>query len=364
MGFYRRRHPERSDYYRLLESGFEAFARNWPEDFESRYGFLRKEVQGAVFAFLECGIPENGVARVRCPGCGHDFFVAFSCRTRVVCPSCTTRRSLLFGEKVREIVHPLNHRHLTFTIPKLLRAYLRRNRRLGKLLLRSAWQAWQEYLRKRLQISAGMSGGIFCLQTHGSLFNFHPHVHALVLPGLVRQGRFHELKGCSATAVAVSFRSRFLNALQKQEVLDGDMVERLMSWDHNSGFNVHAGKPINGADGEAIERQARYMSRAPLSIERIHYHADDHSVTVDGGKSHAGSRNWSVPEFFALLATHTPCRYESLVTYYGVYSSSHRGKCMRENHEERVEETVVEVSTEIESLHTETASRGFQPNAE
>ena len=59
-----------------------------------------------------------------------------------------------------------------------------------------------------------------------------------------------------------------------------------------------------------------------------------------------------------------PCNKESLVTYYGVYSSSHRGKCMRENREERVEETVVEVSTEIESLHTETASRGFQPNAE
>jgi len=27
----------------------------------------------------------------------------------------------------------------------------------------------------------------------GSLFNFHPHVHALVLPGLVLEGRFHEL---------------------------------------------------------------------------------------------------------------------------------------------------------------------------
>jgi hypothetical protein len=25
------------------------------------------------------------------------------------------------------------------------------------------------------------SGGIFCLQTHGSLFNFHPHVHPMVL---------------------------------------------------------------------------------------------------------------------------------------------------------------------------------------
>ena len=64
---------------------------------------MRKEVQSAVFSFLECSIPENGVARVRCAGCGHDFFAAFSCRARRVCPSCTSKRSLLFGEKVREI---------------------------------------------------------------------------------------------------------------------------------------------------------------------------------------------------------------------------------------------------------------------
>ena len=37
-----------------------------------------------------------------------------------------------------------------------------------------------------------------------------------------------------------------------------------------------------------------------------------------------------------------PCNKESLVTYYGVYSSSHRGKCKRENREERIGEIVVE----------------------
>ena len=146
------------------------------------------------------------------------------------------------------------------------------------------------------------------MQTHGSLLNFHPHLHALVLPGLVREGRFHELKGGSASAVAVHLRARFLSALKNQEVLDCDETEGLMSWNHNSGFNVHVGKPIDGADGEAIERLARYMSRAPLSVERIHYHAEEHSVTVDAGKSQAGSRNWPVPEFFALLAAHIPWR--------------------------------------------------------
>ena len=84
------------------------------------------------------------------------------------------------------------------------------------------------------------------------------------------------------------------------------------------------------------------MSRSPLSIELIHYHAEEQTVTVDAEKSQAGSRNWPVPEFFALLAAHIPCRYESLVTCYGVYSSRHRGKLKRENREERIEEIVVE----------------------
>ena len=79
MGFYRRRHPERSDYYQLLELGFKEFVRNWPEDFESRYGFLRKEVQSAVFSFLECGIPENGVVRVRCISCGQNELCKNKC---------------------------------------------------------------------------------------------------------------------------------------------------------------------------------------------------------------------------------------------------------------------------------------------
>ena len=35
------------------------------------------------------------------------------------------------------------------------------------------------------------------------------------------------------------------------------------------------------ASKEAIERLTRYMSRAPLSVDRIHYHAEEQTVTVD-----------------------------------------------------------------------------------
>ncbi len=117
---YKRRRPERTDYYRIIESRFEQLERMWPECFEQKYGYLRKEVVRAIYAFLDCGIPESGVARVFCDGCGHDYFVAFSCRMRVACPSCSTKRSILFGEKIRGLVRPVFHLHVTFTISKIL----------------------------------------------------------------------------------------------------------------------------------------------------------------------------------------------------------------------------------------------------
>ena len=97
---YRRRHPERTDYYRVIESRFEELERMRPECFEQKYGYLRKEVVRAIYAFLDCGIPENGVVRVFCDGCGRDYFVAFSCRMRVACPSCSTKRSILLSSSI------------------------------------------------------------------------------------------------------------------------------------------------------------------------------------------------------------------------------------------------------------------------
>ena len=43
-------------------------------------------------AYLECGVLGYGFMRVRCEGCGHDRVVAFSCKKRGFCTSCTGRR--------------------------------------------------------------------------------------------------------------------------------------------------------------------------------------------------------------------------------------------------------------------------------
>ena len=61
--------------------------------------------------------------------------------------------------------------------------------------------------------------------------------------------------------------------------------------------------PSMAPKGKPSERQALYMIRAPLYVKRIHYHARYHSVTVDGGKFHAGSKTGSFQSFSPSL----PC---------------------------------------------------------
>ncbi len=333
-GIYNRRHPERTDYYRIIEGSFEEFERSYSEQFEEQYGYLRTEVMKAIYSFLECGIPENGMARVRCDECGHDFFVAYSCRCRVVCPSCSTKRSILFGEKIREIVKPVPHLHITFTIPKLLRAYFRRNRRLLKILVQSANYSVERYFTESLGIEDGGTGGIYYIHSQGSLFNVHPHAHALVPAGIMKGGIFYEQKNISAPLIAEIFRARLLTVLLEQGVIKQELINMLLCWNHHSGFNIHVRGQIAGTDGDAVESIARYMSRAPISVDRVEFNPADNTLTVYERKdkpSPHGYKTYTIMEFMALLAAHIPSPYESLVYYYGIYSSSHRGKERREN---------------------------------
>ena len=286
----------------------------------------------AIYAYLDCGIPENGVARVRCE-CGEDFFVAFSCKKRMVCPSCSTKRSILFGEKVRQIVKPFPHLHVTFTIPKILRGYFRRNRKLLKLLIQSANFAIEHYFHEALGMKDGYTGGIYCIQSHGSLLNFHPHIHSLVLGGILKDDKFYQPFHISTDIIAKIFRARLLAVLLKQEVITQELIDLLMSWNYNSGFQVHSDQKINGANGDRIEKIARYMSRAAISVERVEFNPEENTVTVyEKQKKTSSSKkaHYDILEFMALLAGHIPSPYETITFYYGIYSSSYRGKERKE----------------------------------
>jgi len=109
--FYHPRNPRASPLFRLLEEHYEEFERVYPERYQQRYGFWRPVVRKAVMDFLKCGDLREGFARMRCPDCRHEFFVAYSCKQRCVCPSCHQKRSLTTALRIAEQVSaPVPHR--------------------------------------------------------------------------------------------------------------------------------------------------------------------------------------------------------------------------------------------------------------
>ena len=189
-GPYRPRHPEHTPFYRLIETHFATFATVHEERFEPTDGPLRAVVRRVVDSYLDCGRPENGFARVRCPRCAGEFFVAFSCQTRNFCPSCQQKRAELLAEKLREeVLAPVPHRHAVFTVPRALRGLFLRERRLLGLLTQCAAETITRCWRVALGRRDGVPGVVASIQTFGRQANWHPHVHALVRVGTQTESR-------------------------------------------------------------------------------------------------------------------------------------------------------------------------------
>lgn len=90
---YRARNPRATPLYRLVETHFDEVRELWEERYERRYGFWRRFFDEQVLRSLDCGLLENGFARIRCPECAEEYLLAFSCKARELCPSCAAKRS-------------------------------------------------------------------------------------------------------------------------------------------------------------------------------------------------------------------------------------------------------------------------------
>jgi len=162
------RHPEKTAFYRLFQDHFDSYIRVYEERFEPRSGPLRPVVARSVEEFLSCGRLQGGFARIRCPKCHAEHLLAFSCRTRNFCSSCQAKRSVLFAEKLTsEILAPVPHRHWTFSIPRVLRGLIERDRRLLGLLSQTAYAAILKTFQAFFDRSDVRPGCVISLQTYG-----------------------------------------------------------------------------------------------------------------------------------------------------------------------------------------------------
>jgi len=66
-GVYKRRTSEKSDLYKIAYQHFEEYEKIYLERYEEEYGYFRKIITSTIGKYLDCGIMENGFARVRRP---------------------------------------------------------------------------------------------------------------------------------------------------------------------------------------------------------------------------------------------------------------------------------------------------------
>ena len=82
------------------------------------------------------------------PPCFEEHLLAFSCRTRNLRASCQMRRAVLVGERLcAEIVAPVAHRHVVFTVPIVLCGLVERGRSLLGLIASLSYEATLRVMR-------------------------------------------------------------------------------------------------------------------------------------------------------------------------------------------------------------------------
>jgi hypothetical protein len=153
--------------------------------------------------YLTCGILAFGFATARCNDCRQERLVAFSCKGRCVCPSCTNRRVAEVAAHLSDSVVPAEPmRQWVLSVPKRLRPSPMRDSEPAsavlRILLRAVRSELQASIRGPLPGDVRL-GAVSFLHRFGSALNPHPHFHLAVTDGLfAREGdaddpplRFH-----------------------------------------------------------------------------------------------------------------------------------------------------------------------------
>ena len=146
--------------------------------------YVRRELEG----FLSCGILARGFVRAVCPSCHQSIVVAYSCKARSVCPSCTGRRMAEFAAHVVDNVLPgVPVRQWVLSLPHRVRYLLARHPDLCREVRGIFARAVHSFYSRRAKargLSGGRSGSVVHVQRFDSAVRLDVHFHGLFLDGV------------------------------------------------------------------------------------------------------------------------------------------------------------------------------------
>jgi len=319
---YIRRDPSKTELYQITYHHHEELEHQWENRFQQQFGAFRGVVKTALNKYLSCGILAHGAARAKCTKCNHSKLIAFSCKCRGFCPSCGTKRSLIFANVLTQsILKPVPHKHIIFSIPKRLRPYFRYDRKLNSILFQSAAKSIKILYKEIYPDST--PAFVLTVQTAGDALNFNPHLHGIIANGVFNKNDSFTRLSLNTNKLNELFAHFVLKALLDRELINSTVVQQITNQTH-SGFSVWFGDNITPEDSKALAFISSYIDRNPVTNDKIKL--ADNSIKYLHNSDFLAIPTFDSLQFLATLSAHIPNKYEQTVRYYGYYSARTRGK--------------------------------------
>jgi hypothetical protein len=227
--------PEGTALYECVREHLPRFLARADEQERPVPSFVRKELEG----LLHCGKLEEGFVRVRCPSCGFDRLVGFTCKGRALCCSCCGRRMSDTAARLVEQVWPkVPVRQWVETFPVPLRYLLAYDAALMSDVVGICMVEIFRWYRSKAKQEHSLArvcdahpGAVCVVQRFGSAANLNMHIHVLVADGVYVQDDEGSVKfltlpepsRAEVTQVAWSVCSRVVGLLRERgQWIDGE----------------------------------------------------------------------------------------------------------------------------------------------
>jgi hypothetical protein len=362
------RTPSKTDLHKIIRENY----RQVFFDKENAGSNLPFHLEREFKKYLTCGIPAYGLARFHCSCCQKDKIVAFSCKGRTLCPSCTGRRMTdtakhLVEEVIPEVPvrqwvlsMPYAHRFLLASRPEFLRKTLAiYHRTLNRFYLQEA---------KKRKIKKPKVGAITVIQRFGGALNLNVHFHTLYTDGVFRENEqgeivFAEIIPSHEDIVRLTtiLKNRINRALKREQEQDEmDLAHKniqamsVQNRDENfnlpipigkvcdppfqefrgdrchydDGFSLHAKVKILANQREALERLCCYVMRGPIAKERI-LALEDGNVALKLKTQYSDGTTYlkfTSEQFIKRIIALIPPPRQNLIRYVGVFGARHKNR--------------------------------------
>ena len=326
-GEYRARNPLKNPLNRLVLDNLAEFEA-WLKDPPSGKPRPHPAVIAALEKFSECGVLRYGAVRYRCPECGYDVFVAFSCKRRGLCPSCDAKRSaIMVAAALDRLLPPARYRQWVLVIPKRLRYFVNSRPELSGYLSKLLAHEINRYLKQK---AAGVPAQLHFIQRFGGALNLHIHIHAVVSDGTfmletnalgLNRLLFRRVDGPDDQElenIVCAIRRKLLRRLVRLGCLPPEAAGEMLNWE-NSGFSLHKEVVIYPDNRPGLERLLGYCSRPALSLKRLIYAAKS-KIVIYRAERHDNQpeiMTMKPVEFLRRWGLLMPPPHKNLVHYYG-----------------------------------------------